>query len=65
MRPVYTSGGPALTGSKLHVIVCCWDISRPIPADTSQVSVPTFTDDWASAGEATKAAKAAAPKDAR
>ena len=37
-----------------------------MPADTSHVSVPTFTDDWASAGKAMKAAKAAVtPKDAR
>ena len=34
-----------LAGSKVQVIVCCCDISRPMPADTSQVSVPTFTDD--------------------
>ena len=37
----------------------------PMPADTSQVSVPTFTDDWARAGEAMNAVKAtAALKDA-
>jgi hypothetical protein len=37
----------------------------PMPADTSQVSVPTFTDDWARAGEGMNAAKAtAALKDA-
>jgi hypothetical protein len=36
-----------------------------MPADTSQVSVPTFTDDWARAGEAINAVKAtAALKDA-
>ena len=32
----------------------------PMPAETSQVSVPTFTDDWATAGEAMSAANAAA-----
>ena len=45
MRPVYESGGPPLAGSKVQVIVCCCEISMPMPAETSQVSVPTFTDD--------------------
>ena len=34
----------------------------PMPADTSQVSVPTFTDDCAKAGETSAARKHAAAK---
>ena len=58
MRPTYLSGGPPLAGSKAQIIVCFWVISMPIPAEMSQVRVPTFTFDWAMAGDAISAAAA-------
>jgi hypothetical protein len=45
VNPAGVVVGRPPAGSKVQVIVCCGESNIPMPAETSQVSVPTFTDD--------------------